>query len=155
VAQKASQVAQALRRLRHLPVREWPEVAATVAAATCVEAGLRALRLPALARMVGTPLAETTDDGPAPVLALDALPPYARHRLAVCVRVMKHWPFDEKCLRRSLVSGWRIRRLNPRLAIGVALVDGQVQAHAWLMVDGASLDPWGASAFKMLKPVPT
>jgi hypothetical protein len=34
-----------------------------------------------------------------------------------------------------------IRRLDPRLRIGVAKDNGTIRAHAWLVVDGVSLDP--------------
>jgi hypothetical protein len=124
----------------------------TVGTAVAVEVGLRTLRLPTLTRWAGVPLAdERAGASPSPQ-ALD-LPPDALRRLRMAARVMRYWPFDEKCLRRCLVSGRRIRSLQPTLALGVAVIDGEVKAHAWLTVDGVSLDPWGAQPFAPLVPM--
>ena len=42
-------------------------------------------------------------------------------RLDMVARVMRNWPFDATCLRRSLVAGQRLRRLQPELNVGVAM----------------------------------
>jgi hypothetical protein len=145
-----------ITRLRHVAPRDWPAVLATVGVALAVELGIRALRLPTVARWARVPLGGSegvpADDAleVLPVLLSDA----DRRRLRVATLVMRHWPFDEKCLRMALVCGYRIRRLGPRLVIGVALVDGEVKAHAWLTVDGVSLDPSGSATFLSLTPIP-
>jgi hypothetical protein len=141
-----------LGRLRHIEGRDWPAVVVTVAVAVVVEVGLRTIRLTTLARLVGAPLADANVETSGASRQLD-LPAQAVRRLQLCARILRHWPFDEKCLRRSLVCGWRIRGLDPRLVVGVALVDGEVKAHAWLTVDGVSLDPSGPASFSVLRPV--
>ena len=61
-------------------------------------------------------------------------------------RVLRHWPFGDTCLRQALVCGWLLRRLGPVLQLGVAKVDGEVRAHAWLVVGGTVVDPRRAVA---------
>jgi Transglutaminase-like superfamily len=142
----------ALRRLVHVPLRDWPDVLTTLATAVVIEVGLRSMRLPALARLVHVPLGE---EPPAASRTADALqlPPDAVRRLRTSAAIMRHWPFDEKCLRRSLVCGRAIRKLHPRLILGVVVVDNEVKAHAWLSIDGVSLDPWGSASYLGLLPV--
>lgn len=130
------------------PVSEWPDLAAVTVVALLVEVGLRTLPLPRLARLVGAPL-DVTPRGPAggrPDLDGRAL---RRERSAV--RVMRHWPWGDTCLRRALVVGQRLQWLRPVLRVGVAKLDGEVSAHAWLEVGGAALDPSGAASFVPLQ----
>jgi hypothetical protein len=111
---------------------------ATVVAAV-VEVGLRSTRLPTLAGLLGVPL--TTAPGPSRRPGgPEPLPRWARRRLAASRRALRHLPF-QTCLRSALVGGFMIRRLDPRLRIGVAKDNGTIRAHAWLVVDGVSLDP--------------
>jgi hypothetical protein len=138
-------------RLRRVPRADWPAVLITLGVAVAVEIGLRTLRLPTLARVFHVPLSSEHQDPSADPSALN-LPPDAIRRLGVSACVMRHWPFDEKCLRRSLVCGYRIRSLKPQLVLGVALVDGEVKAHAWLTIGGLSLDPRGSASFSGLEP---
>lgn len=142
-----------VRRLRSVPPRQWPAFGAAAAVAVAVEVGLRTLKLPVLARIMGVPL--KLDGGPS-VLPADRadlpLPAWARVRLKVARRVMGRWPFGDTCLRRALVSGQRLRRLRPRLRVGVAKVDDEFRAHAWLEIDGVSLDP-AAASFESLEEV--
>jgi hypothetical protein len=158
---------RALGGLRHVGRRDWPAVLVSAAAGLAVEIGLRTLRLPTLARLVGAPLDDSGASPPPRGVAepafgpdsetqpqlLDVLTPEARRRLMICTRILRHWPYDEKCLRLSLVCGWRIRRLRPHLVVGVAVVDDQVKAHAWLTVAGVSLDPSASQTFATLEPV--
>lgn len=138
-------------RLRRLSLRDWYLVAAIGLTATAVEIGLRVLRLPKLARLAGVPLALA--DAPAVQRAVgDVLPLRLRRELAVVRRVMAHWPWGDTCLRIALVAGHRLRRLSPSLRVGVAIVDGEVRAHAWLEVQGVSLDPSAAQMFSILEP---
>jgi hypothetical protein len=141
-----------LKRLGRVRRDEIPAVLITLAIAIFVEVGLRVLRLPTLARIVGVPLGEV---GPVPDRQLGAgeLSPRMLRRLRISAKVMRSWPFDEKCLRRSLVCGCRIRSVEPALIVGVAIVEGEVKAHAWLSVGGATLDPWGSASFAGLVPI--
>jgi hypothetical protein len=141
-----------LGRWRRIDRRDWPAVVVTVAVALGVEIGLRTVRLPTLARLVGAPLGDATVETTDPPRQLDLSADTVR-RLQLCARILRHWPFDEKCLRRSLVCAWRIRDLHPKLVVGVAVVDGEIKAHAWLTVDGVSLDPSGSASFSVLRPV--
>jgi hypothetical protein len=120
--------------------REMPAILAAAMVAVAVEVGLRTLKLPTLARLMSTPLA---DDGGAPTRVVDRFPmrPRLVLRLRAVRRVMRHWPFGDTCLRLALVSGQRLRELHPLLRVGVAKDEDGVRAHAWLEVDGVSLDP--------------
>lgn len=72
---------------------------------------------------------------------IDVLPTWAVDRVRAVRYVMRHWPVDGVCLRDSLVAGHRLRALHPKLKLGVARSESGVAAHAWLEVDGRSLDP--------------
>lgn len=108
--------------------------------AVVVEVGLRTLRLPRLARLLGVPLVTTTQPGEPPVGRV-VLPHAAFRRLAAARRALRHWPFGDSCLRIALVGGCMVRRLDPALRIGVAKHEGEIKAHAWLEIQGRSLDP--------------
>lgn len=137
--------------VRAVPLREVPETLAVLVVACLMEVGLRSVRLPRLSRWMGVPLA---DDSvvvePGPVATASAR---TTRRLNAADRVMRHWPFDDTCLRRALVTGQRLHDLHPLLRVGVAKVDGVVKAHAWLEIDGRTLDPVGASQYAVLAPV--
>lgn len=134
--------------------RDWPGLAATLATAALVEVGLRTMRLPTLASLCGAPLWDQPEaPSPPTTRSLHCISDADRRRLRLCVRVCDRWPADEKCLRLALVSAWRIRHHRPRLVVGVALDGGQVAAHAWLAVDGVSLNPSDSGDFLHLVPV--
>ncbi|HEY0868780.1 MAG TPA: lasso peptide biosynthesis B2 protein, partial [Acidothermaceae bacterium] len=120
--------------------RELPALLAAAGVAAAVEIGLRTMKLPVLARLSGTPLRD--DDG-TPLREADrlGLPPRLVVRMRAVRRVMRHWPFGTSCLRLALVSGQRIRSVQPVLRVGVMKDADGVRAHAWLEVDGVSLDP--------------
>jgi hypothetical protein len=115
--------------------------------ALVVEAGLRLSTLPRLTRLLGIRLAQ---DCESEQQQDSAFPPdlpvtWIRRRALAVNRVLRHWPFDDTCLRRALVLGQRIRRLDPALLIGVRHDDsGALTAHAWLIVAGVALDPLAA-----------
>ena len=50
----------------------------------------------------------------------------------------RHGPYAASCLRKSLALWWLLRRrgLSAELRIGVAKVDAQMQAHAWVELAG-------------------
>ncbi|MBB5786248.1 lasso peptide biosynthesis B2 protein [Jiangella mangrovi] len=130
-------------------VRDWPVAARAVLVTVVVEAGLRLATLPRLASLVGVPL--RFDDDPVPPAA-PSLPAILGARevraLYVSERVVRHSPFGDTCLRRALVGGHVLRRRKPALRVGVAKIDGRIQAHAWLEIDGVSLDPVGAATYR-------
>ena len=131
------------RRMRVPRVRmaDVPDLCVAFAVAAVVEVGLRTTTLPRLARALGTPLAVDGFDAYAASAAATALPPWAVRRMHAARRVLRHWPFGDSCLRQALVCGRLVRRLSPALQLGVAKVDGEVRAHAWLVVGGTVVDP--------------
>lgn len=140
------------------PADEWGWVIAASGLAVLTEVGIRTLGLPRLARLLGTPLRSGAvgDPHPAVVVPPRPLPQADRRRVRATRRVMRHWPFGDTCLRQALVSGALLRHRSPRLVVGVAKLDGEIRAHAWLDIDGAVLDPMGAaSSYTPLAPVGT
>ncbi|MBA2954241.1 lasso peptide biosynthesis B2 protein [Nocardioides sp. CGMCC 1.13656] len=127
-------------RVPRVRLAEVPALLAAAAAAAVVEAGLRVTTLPGLARALGAPLAVGLESYVKPA-GDAALPEWAQVRVRAARRVLQHWPFGDTCLRQALVTGWLLRRLRPSLHLGVAKVDGEVRAHAWLLVDGMAVDP--------------
>lgn len=156
-------MAEDTRRLPRIPLTEWPELCAALAVAGVVEVGLRVTTLPRLARFLGTPLSM-----PEPVVGEPrvgkagtepqtpvALPASAERQVRATRRILRHWPFGDTCLRQALISGQRMRRLGPTLHVGVAKLDGEVRAHAWLVVRGGVVDPrYAASSYRTLTAVP-
>ncbi len=146
------------RRLPRIPLAEWPELCAALAVAVFVEVGLRVTTLPRLARVLGTPLS-VPEPGPGASMAEPqepvALPASAERQVRATRRILRHWPFGDTCLRQALISGQRMRRLDPTLHVGVAKLDGEVRAHAWLVVRGGVVDPrYAASSYRTLTAVP-
>lgn len=124
-----------------------PQVTIVALVALVVEAGLRLSTLPRLTRLLGIRLAQDCEFEQQQDLALPSGLPviWIRRRVLAVNRVFRHWPFDSTCLRRALVLGQRIRRLDPTLVIGVRHDDsGALAAHAWLVVAGVALDPLAA-----------
>lgn len=54
----------------------------------------------------------------------------------------QHGLINATCLRQSLLLYWMLRRrgLAPELRLGVRRESGDLDAHAWVEVDGRSLD---------------
>jgi hypothetical protein len=64
-------------------------------------------------------------------------------RLASLVNAASYrLPIPCSCLTRSLVLDWMLRRrgVESNLRIGVRLVEGRLEAHAWIEVDGHPLN---------------
>jgi hypothetical protein len=130
---------------------QWWDRAVIVGSWISVDLALRAgVQLPVLARIAHVSLdseAVVPSDGP-PASAPEAgepevviqLSPSERHRLRVIDVVANRWPFGKgQCLRRALVTGRVLRRLHPRLSLGVARRQGNgLAAHAWLELDGGT-----------------
>lgn len=111
-----------------------------LAVAFVVEVGLSISTLPRLAKLFGIRLAGGSDDEPTRQ-APDVAPEWFGRRSSEVHRVLRHWPFGDTCLRRCLILGQRIRRLDPVLVIGVRHDEhGELAAHAWLTVGGVALD---------------
>jgi hypothetical protein len=131
------------RRLRIPRVRpaDVPRLCMALALAVVVEVGLRTTALPRLALALGTPLAVDGFEAYAEPADRTGLPAWAVDRVEAAWRVLRHWPFGDTCLRQALVCGRMLRRLEPALQLGVAKVDGEIRAHAWLVVSGTVVDP--------------
>jgi Transglutaminase-like superfamily len=114
------------------------DLALTLVLVVAVELGLRLMGLPRLLRLLDL---QMSTDGTAARAGHPVLPVWARRRMRNVDRCMSRWPAGDTCLRRALVSGQRLRTLGPVLRLGVRLQDTQVHAHAWLEIDGQSLDP--------------
>jgi hypothetical protein len=127
------------RKVRRLSWSDWAELPRALLVALAIEAGLRTMRMPTLARLLGVPL-ETREDRPA-VPMVSWLPGWAMRRLYLSSRVMDVWPFGGTCLRRSLLAGHRLRSLHPVLRVGVTRAGSELGAHAWVEIDGRFYDP--------------
>lgn len=59
--------------------------------------------------------------------------------------LVSRWPAGDTCLRQCLLIGYRLRRRDPVLRIGVRRDErGVFQAHSWLEFAGLALDPQAA-----------
>jgi hypothetical protein len=110
-----------------------------VATLAFIEAAVRRGSLVDLGRRLGVTLdfdAEPVSGGGRPALELDEL-----RRVALARALAQRWPFRGcgVCLRTSLLIGHELRSHDPRMRLGVTLVDGAVAAHAWLEVAGGEL----------------
>lgn len=132
--------------------------ATALAVAGATEVGLHTLPLPRLSRLLGTPL-EMGAAGQEPKQLPSGSPvvliPRERRQVRTALRLLKRWPLGDTCLRQALVCGFLLRHRHPALHIGVAKLDGEVRAHAWLTVGDSILDPIGsASSYLLLEPLP-
>ena len=135
-----------------------PGLLAAFGVAVFVEIGLRLTTLSRLARILGVPLAtgeQASAPAPQPAGNPAVLPAWARRRIRATMRMLRSWPFGDTCLRQALVGGQRLRRLNPLLYVGVAKLDGEVRAHAWLVVSGVVVDPMRAASSYLSLAAPT
>lgn len=127
--------------------RRWPlrDLAATIHAGlvlVVVEALVRWVPLPRLARLLGIELDLGPPDPGAPPVMGAELDPSVRRRLRAARRASDMWPFAKgPCLRRSLVAGHLVRHRGAALRIGFGGVGDEVHAHAWLELDGRPLEP--------------
>jgi hypothetical protein len=113
------------------------ELAVAVALLLVIELSLRGTTLPTTCRRLRVRL---DLDSAAPEGAAPVLPGWARPRVRAARVATAHWPAGDTCLRRCLLLGHRLRRLDPVLRIGVRRVGGEFGAHSWLEIDGRSLD---------------
>lgn len=69
------------------------------------------------------------------------LPRHTRATVRAVDALLSRWPAGDTCLRRCLLLGHRLRRLEPVLRIGVRRgPDGSFAAHSWLELHGATMD---------------
>lgn len=130
--------------------RRWALLARVAATAVAVELAVRLLPLRTAARLAGARL----ELGPT-VAGRDAWPELTaadRDRCALALRLLGRRPVRATCLRRSLVLATLLRRHHPALRVGVTKSAGAVAAHAWLEIDGATLDP-EATRYRGLAPI--
>jgi hypothetical protein len=98
-----------------------------------VEAGLRFGTVPRLAKRLGISMDERVGT---PAWGGVPLSPAERRGVDAARRIVRRWPVEARCLRRSLLVGHVLRGRRPALRLGVAKHDGRVHAHAWIEVDG-------------------
>lgn len=140
-----------LAQVARLSARDWCTLAHVAGCASLIEVGLRVLPLPRLCGAVGIQLA--TDERQPTGSRETGLTRRELRQIALARRIMQLWPWGDTCLRVALVSGRLLRVRRPLLCVGVARVDGTVRAHAWLEVNGVSLDPVGSAMFSVLTSV--
>lgn len=122
-----------LQRFGAMPPGQRALLFRAVAIAGFVELGLRTLPLPTLGRCLGIRVV-----GRLPVERARAPAPAAA--VADAVRavdaIYRRRPRSGRCLRRALVLGALLGRYGPALRIGVAKVDTEFSAHAWVEISG-------------------
>lgn len=140
-----------MRRPVALLVRPVVEILRAALWMLVIEVALRTSPLPATCRRLHVRL----DLGRSqPATARAVLPGWASTPIRAAVVVSRRWPAGDTCLRRCLVIGHRLRRLQPVLRIGVRRDEsGTFRAHAWLEVDGHALDT-DAALFTGLQVLP-
>jgi hypothetical protein len=128
------------------------ELAVAVALLLVIELSLRRTALPATCRRLRVRL---DLDGAAPVDgAVAVLPRWALSRVWAARLAALHWPAGDTCLRRCLLLGHRLRRLDPVLRIGVRRDhSGAFEAHSWLEIGGRPLDLDAAGFAALERPV--
>lgn len=122
-----------------MPRRRKLWTAYATAVVVVVEVLIHLAPLDRVARWLGVPLAETSVGNDLPPLDTATLSDHEREVLAALFWVHRAWLFDATCLRRALAGGWLLRGHRPQLCLGLADVD-KTLAHAWLVVDGHSLN---------------
>lgn len=135
--------------LRHWGARDYLQVVRAVVLLLRIERGLRHGTLPALTDRLGVPLVSSAT-APAVEEFTDRLRGPERRAVRAVRRVLRHWRWGDTCLRRALATGYVLRHRSPALRIGVAKRDGVVTAHAWLEIDGRTLDPEGPATYLSL-----
>jgi hypothetical protein len=144
--------AERWRRVRPRHVVDVVQVAVLAMLLGGIEVGLRTTRVDRLASLLrvrfrsGGELRASSDDTP----FVDGEGRWLRN----AARLLRRWPLDATCLRRSLLLGWILRAREPLLVLGVRNEDGVIQAHAWIRLGERDLDPGAATyvAFDLSPP---
>jgi hypothetical protein len=108
----------------------------------CVEVGLRASSLPRILKVLRVNGEFEVQQRGSPME--DSLPSWALRRIELARLALRWAPTRSTCLRIALVSASRLRRLDPKVRIGVARGEEGILAHAWLEIDGRYFDPSAA-----------
>lgn len=138
----------ATKRLLALPLRLKFELLWLLALIAFIESGLRLIGLNRVAKILGVHLGF---DNSTSTSAYDlSLSNRERERLELGLRMLRRGPFNGTCLRRALLAGYILRSHAHAVRVGVRSVDGNIAAHAWLVVDGVSLDPDADEQFARL-----
>jgi hypothetical protein len=136
-----------------LPV---PELLATLHAALVillVEVMVRRVPLPRLCRLLRVRLNLAPPPRDVARLRVRDLPPRAARQVRCTRRVADAWPFSRgPCLRRALVTGNLLRKLDPALRLGFAGSGDEMFAHAWLEIHDRPLED--VAAFSLFQQVP-
>ncbi len=136
-------------RVRRWVLGAW-EVFRALGPMVVIEISLRTTDLRATCRRLGVSCELASPALPATELAV--LPRRTRRAVRASLVVVSHWPAGDTCLRRCLLVGHRLRKLQPVLRIGVKRdTRGEFSAHSWLEFGGRTLDPT-ASEFATLGP---
>jgi hypothetical protein len=105
-----------------------------------IEAGLRVARVDRMARLLRISFL-SADTAARDEVGPPSLTSHERRWINNALRLMRHWPLNATCLRRSMVFGWILRRRHPVLLLGVRQGEFNVLAHAWIRVGNTDLDP--------------
>jgi hypothetical protein len=127
-------------RMRHFPPRDLGQLAFLAVLLAGVEVSLRFVAVDRVARRLGLRFLETPSDSVAERVQL-RLTIAERRWVNNVGRIVRRWPWDASCLRRSLLLGWVLRRRAPVLMVGVRRDGEAIAAHAWVRIDGVDLDP--------------
>ncbi|HVF12296.1 MAG TPA: lasso peptide biosynthesis B2 protein [Actinomycetota bacterium] len=100
-----------------------------------IELSLRVAGLPKTARYCGASL----ERGDAPISIREA---NAKQSIVMraSARATRRWVAADTCLRRALLTAALLREASPMIRIGVRSDSTGMEAHAWVEVDGSSLD---------------
>ncbi|WP_176980803.1 lasso peptide biosynthesis B2 protein [Paramicrobacterium humi] len=141
---------QRIRTVLSFPPRRWTDMLVIGAIAMRVELALRGGGVDRAARLGHLRLGLTGSSAPRATYTPESLSARDIEKLDTAWRLLRHGPFNGTCLRRAIVGGYLLRRHSPVLRIGVAKSGGTIEAHAWVEVDGVSLDPEGSDRYLVL-----
>jgi hypothetical protein len=147
-----------------LPFSRKLSIVYATALVVAVEVLVHVGRVDRASRWLGVPLLDDPGLEELPPLEIASLAPREQRALAALAWVQRAWLWDATCLRRSLAGGWVLRGRQPRLCLGLAGTKDagtkdpgakdagtkdaadkdagtkEFVAHAWIVVDGHSLD---------------
>lgn len=144
-----------LSRFAALSLADKVDTGRLLALLAAAELSVRFMPLPGACRLFGLRLATggSPHGGVSPSGATGSLSGRELRRVQLLRRLADHWPFGTgPCLRRSLVLGRTLRRYGPELRLGAAIDGTDLRAHAWVEIDGWSVDPEAASGHVALVP---
>ncbi len=139
--------------LRSWKLRDYAAVLAALLTQSRIEWSMHRRPLPEFAAALGVPLVTDTSTVATEPFTV-RLTRDERRALRAVRRVLRHWPWGNTCLRRAMGMGYVLRHRSPSLRVGVTKSDGAVKAHAWLEIDGRTLDPDAPTTYLSLVDVP-